>query len=398
MEFDNKTIVLCDKRWLDLWKVTLLPVALVMAGMTAALVFSLTVIFPDAPWQKLPQIIARQLGAVDWSHALLNHFDLIFPFGVIVGQILYLNRAQRVERLTLSATGISYTSPLPQLLKRFKPDWSLAWGDIRKVELGTLNLFAPNPEFVLLTFHSATGTKRLFPERWVDADHHSRPAFSFRFTLSSASRENVLDSVLSSEVMRYIAGNFPEIPVEQTPGSAQRHTSLEKDPHGKKALGIVALLIVYALADFVAGPDAYVDDPSELLHIFIPAGVAGAVLAGVWLYRSVLPAGEKTGLAFLIGILVAVAMVPAALRINALTAPDGGSRYEYRVLPGIDRVVLRPVVEGMPVIEYFSKNGFWGKFGANDTYPVLLRKGALGFYQFDASVIVDDIRKHQAGR
>lgn len=398
MEFDKKTIVLCDKRWLDLWKVSLLPVALVMAGMTVALIFSLTVIFPDAPWQKLPQIISGQLGAVDWSHALLNHFDLLIPFVVIAGQLLYLNRAQRLERLTLSATGISYTSPLPQLLKRFKPDWSLAWGDVRRGELGTLNLFAPNPEFVLLTLHSATGTQRIFPARWVDSDSHSPPAFRLRFTLSSASRADVIDSVLSSEVMRYISGNFPEIPVGQTSGSARNHTSLEKDPHGKKALGIVALLIVYALADFVAGPDAYVEDPSELLHIFIPVGVAGAVLAGVWLYRSALPAGEKTGLAFLIGILVAVAMVPAALRINALTDPDGGRRYEYHVMPGMDSVVLRPVVEGMPAIDYFSKNGFWGKFGVNDTYPVLLRKGALGFYQFDASVIVDDIRKHQAGR
>lgn len=394
MEFDKKTIVLRDKRWLDLWKVSLLPVALVMAGMTAAVIFALTVIFPDALWRKLPQIISGQLGAIDWSHALLNRFDLLIPFVVIAGQILYLNRAQRLERLTLSATGISYTSPLPQLLKRFKPDWSLAWGDVRKVELGTLNLFAPNPEFVLLTFHSATGTQRVFPAHWVDADNHSPPAFRFRFTLSSASRGDVLDSALTSEVMRYISGNFPDIPVGQNSGSAQTHTSLEKDPHGKKALAIVALLITYAIADFVAGPDAYIDAPSALLHIFIPAGILGAVLSGLWLYRSALPAGEKTGLAFLIGILVAVAMVPAALRINAFTAPGGGTRYEYRVMPGMDSVVLRPVVEGMPSIDYFSKNGFWGKFGADDTYPVLVRKGALGFYQFDASVIVDDIRRH----
>src|SRR5664279_367735 len=118
MEFGKKTIVLCDKRWLDLWKLSLLPVALVMVGMIAAVIFSLTVIFPDELWRKLPHLISRQLSAVDWSHALLNHLDLLIPFAVVAGQILYLNRAQRLERLTLSDSGISYTSPLPQLLKR----------------------------------------------------------------------------------------------------------------------------------------------------------------------------------------------------------------------------------------------------------------------------------------
>jgi hypothetical protein len=284
---------------------------------------------------------------------------------------------------------------LPQLLKRFKPDWSLSWNDIRKVVLGSPNVNMKNQEFVLLTLFTATGKQQIFPNRWVDANNYTHPAFRLRFTLSSPSRDEVLASAMSSTVMRYVSGNFPGIPFERNSGSVQNQTSLENDTHGKKSLVIVTLLIAYSIIDFVAGPDAYIDKPSSLLHIFIPAGIGAAVLSGIWLYRSALPVAETIGLSVLIGVLVAVAMVPGALRINALTAPGGGARYDYRVMPGMDSVVLRPVTEGAPSINYFSKNSFWSKFGADDTYSVLVRKGALGFYQFDASVILEDMRKRE---
>jgi hypothetical protein len=398
LEFNQTTIVLCDKRWLNLWKSSLLPASLVMAAMIVAMIFSLTVIFPSGLWEKLPSLLAKELSSADWPRAVLKHFDLLIMLGFLTGQFFYLHKAQQLERVSLSPSGISYTSPLPGALKKFKPDWSLSWNEIRKIELGSLNVNMNSPEFVQLTLLTATGKQQIFPVRWVNANNYSRPAFHFRFGLSTPTRDDTLASAMSSEVMRYISGNFPGIPVEQNADSVQPRTSLEKDAHGKKALGIVALLIAYAIVDFIVGPDAYIDEPSSLLHIFIPAGIGGAVLSGIWLYRSALPAGEKTGLAFLIGVLVAVAMIPGALRINALTAPHGGARYEYRVMPGMDSIVLRPVVEGIPSINYFSKNRFWGKFGANDTYPVLVRKGILGFYQFDVSVIVDDIRKGEAGR
>lgn len=392
MEFGQKTIVLCDKRWLDSWKSILLPASLVLVTMIAAIIFSLAVIFPDGLWEKLPALLAEKARSADWSGVVLEHPDWIIIFGLVTAQFLYLYRAQQLERLTLSPSGISYASPLPGALKIFKPDWSLPWSEIRKVELGSLNVNMRNPEFVVLTLLTAAGKQRIFPTRWVEADKYTRPAFRFRFALSSPGRDETLKPALTSEVMRYISGNFPDIPVESNPDSAQAFSSLEKDPHGRGALGIVALLIVYAIADIVVGPDSYVDEPSALLYIFVAAGCIGAAAAGIWLYKSLLPAGEKAGLAFLIGLLVAAAMVPGALRINALTDTSGGASYAYRVMPGLDSVILRPVAEDMPVIDYFSKNKFWSSFGADDTYSVHIRRGIFGFYQFNSSVIVKDIR------
>ncbi|MDO8988168.1 MAG: hypothetical protein Q7U91_00880 [Sideroxyarcus sp.] len=389
---DTSTIVLCDRRWLNLRKTVLLPAALVLAAMIAAMVFALTVILPDGLWDKLPALIVEKLSKLNWGDALLGHLDGLFLFCIILGQILYLKQAQQFERLTLSPDGIRYTSPLPRILKRLKPDWSLAWNEVCKAELGSLNARLNNPEFVLLTLYSAAGKQRIFPVHWVNAGNYSRPAFRFRFALASPARDEIFKSAMASEVVRYISNRLPQLSIEQATGAAEVLTSLEKHPHGRMALGIVALLILYAIADFVAIPYSYVDEPSALLHLFIPAGIVGAILARIWLHKSTLPAAENNGLALLIGMLVAVAMVPGALRINALTDSDGGTTYDYYVTQSRDGVVLRPVIEGMPVIDYFAKKKFWNEFGKDDTYPVRLQKGVLEFYQFDSSIIVDDIR------
>jgi hypothetical protein len=356
---------------------------------------TLPAIFPDAPWEKLPALLISKLSSTDWTSALLRHFDKVIMFGVVLGQFVYLGRAQKLERLTLSRDGISYTSPLPHMLKRFKPDWSLAWHEIQKAELGTFHARQRNPEFALLTLVSATGKRQLFPAHWVDAKNYSRPSFNFAFKLAAPTREEVFSSVMQSEVMRYIAANAPHIAIAPELGKAEVFTSLEKNPHGRIALGIVALLILYAIIDFIAVPDSYVDQPSALLPIFIVAGVIGAILSWLWLYQSALPMHERSGLAILIGMLVAAAMIPGALRINALTDTKDATTYSYYVTQGKDSVLLKPIADGMPAIDYFSKNGFWGKFGPYDTYPVQIRKDVLGFYQFNSSVIVDDLRRHE---
>jgi hypothetical protein len=213
--------------------------------------------------------------------------------------------------------------------------------------------------------------------------------------MTAPPRDEIIDSLMTSEVMRYISNNVPHIAIDTTLGKTEVFTSLEKNPHGRVAIGIVILLMLYAIIDFVAVPDSYIDEPFSLLPIFISAGIIGAILSGIWLYKSSLPLGEKTGLAFLIGMLVAVAMIPGALRINALTDTNGTTTYNYYVTQGTNSVVLKPIADGMPAIDYFSKNGFWEKFGPYDTFHVQIRKGVLGFYQFNSSVIVDDIRSYE---
>ena len=54
---------------------------------------------------------------------------------------------------------------------------------------------------------------------------------------------------------------------------------------------------------------------------------------------------------------------------------------------------MQPLEPGWPKIDYFAKDKYWKKFGKGDVYPVEVRKGILGFYQFNSSVIVRDIKQ-----
>ncbi|MBU0621005.1 MAG: hypothetical protein KJ795_04065 [Gammaproteobacteria bacterium] len=388
------TVVLCDKRWLHLWKYALIMAVLFMATTAAVVAIILRANFPDTPWVEMPALLIDRLGNVEWGPALLRHLDMVLVLCVLAIQILYLYWAQQRERLTLSPAGISYTSPLPPSLRRLKPDWSLSWREVSKIEFGTFNAQHRNLDFVLMTLFTATGKQKLFPAHWVDANSFTRPPFRFSLSLKSPTREEIFESAMASAIMRYITKRAPQVAVESTLGQAVIYSSLEKDPHGRKALFIVAALVLYAIVDFVAGGDSYIDEPAALMHLYIAAGVLGALLAGAWLYRSALPSGEKAGLAFLIGVLVAVAFIPGALRLNALTSPQGFETYDYYVTNGGDGVLLRPAREDMPVIEYFANHNYWKRYGKDDPYPVQIRKGGLGFYQFNSSAIVDDIHRH----
>lgn len=392
-----KTIlVLSDKHALSS-KISPLAFAAIFFAITVlALIYIFTVIFPDAPWEQFFSKLPEILGKLDWTRAILN----LAMLGLVLGQIVYLSWAKERERLTLSPDGIRYASPLPPILKQFKPDWFLPWSQVTKAELGIWNGRLINPTFVPLTLFTSSGQRSIFAARWVDPENYSRPATQFKFTLTSTiqTHDEMLKSIMSSEVLRYIANNVSRLTIESNLSEAIAHACLEKNPHGRIAIGIVFLLITYAFFDFILGTESYIDDPSSLLHIYIPAGIFGAILSGAWLYKSTLAIGEKIGLAMLIGLLVAVAMIPGALRFNALTNSNTKNTYDYLVTLSHDGVILHPVnvKDGLPTIDYFAQNPFWAKFDKNETYPVQLHKGVLGFYQFNSSAIIDDIHRHES--
>lgn len=390
----DQVLILSDKRWIDARKVFPILAAMFSTLLLVALL-AVIAIFPDIPWQRIPARLVEQIGTVDWGRAIFRSLEAVVILCVAVLQIYYSIRANRLERLVLSREGVRYVSPLPPFLKRFRPDWYLAWDQVSKAELVTLARQMNNPEFILITLTAGSEKRQLFPVRWVDPEKYSSPVFKFTLSFKRQSNDEMLKAVMDSDIMRFISASVPQVAVNPALSAAEIHTSLEKNPHGRIAMGIIFLLIAYAVIDFMAGPDAYVDAPSSLFHIYVSTAIAGAILSGIWLYKSTLIVQEKIGLAILIGAIAGVAMIPGALRINTFSGSEAAGTYDYFVVQGADSVVLKPVVEGMPVIDYFAKNRFWGKFGKDDTYPVQLRKGILGFYQFKLSPILQDIRRYE---
>ena len=238
--------------------------SILMAFTFLLVVVIFAVVLPDISWTQALTRLREKLNTVHWSHVSIQHLDVIAILSLLLGQIWYLNRAQNMERLTLSAEGIRYTSPLPSSLKRLKPDWSIPWNQIQKAELelnGKLHTF----NLVLLTFTSASDKRRIFVSHWINPETYSHASPRSWFTLKSTTqqRDEILKLAMESEVVRYLSTNASHIPINSNLSQAKTYTSLDKDPHGRIAMGIIFLLIAYAAVDFVIGSESYIDDPSS---------------------------------------------------------------------------------------------------------------------------------------
>lgn len=387
-----ETLVLADKRWLSMPNSPWLMLALLLGVPVAIFVLLFFLFVPDMSWSELLAKLERMLAGLNWGKALPNLAMLVLA----TVQMAYLYRAAKHERLTLTPEGLRYASPLPDSLKRLWPDWSLSWNEIQKAELGARSSHAVNAIHVLLTLHTASGKRRVVPALWVDPVNYERTSLrqSFRLVSLRASSDEIVKDVMASRIIGYIAEHVPHLVVESRLGKAADMVGIEKDLHGKAALVIIFALILYAFIDALAGPESYIDPPSSLLHIYGIAGAAAALVAWMWLRHSLLPAAERAGLALLIGTVLGVAMIPGALRINGMTAPEPTATSEYYVSQDAEGVVLRPVQDGLPSIDYFARHAYWDKYIDGDLYPVRVHKGVLGFYQFDSSIIIDDIHNH----
>src|SRR5258708_23876243 len=63
----------------------------------------------------------------------------------IGAQLWFMRRTSKYERLNLDQTGIRYTSPLPEPLRRLRPDWSLQWSQVRVIRIAVPKaVFHPN--------------------------------------------------------------------------------------------------------------------------------------------------------------------------------------------------------------------------------------------------------------
>ena len=398
MAQDDKELILVNKYW---YKSTPEGRLNFIVGILGWIILLPIIFFPlyslflksDKFWDKLPVQLLHAIKA-DPGNALL----LVAMLGYLFFLPVYQRRASKTERLILSKQGIRYISPLSGLLKRFKPDWTLAWSEVSKIEIVIPSSLIRNPDFIGITLTAGLNKRKIIPIRWINPENYTRPGLreGFRLFKVKSHAEDISDikkAVLAAEAARYIAENINIPIIDAQLNKITTPESLEKDPYGRIAAFLVILLLGYAIIDIMRGPESYVNDPLDNLKLYVTAGVIGTILSGLWLSRGELSIGTKAGLALFIGIMIGVAMVPGALRINVALDKNGIVTHAYRVTQGDDGVVLQPLEPGWPVINYFAKDKYWKKFGKDDVYPVQVRKGTLGFYQFNSATIIKDIKQ-----
>src|SRR5258708_2895281 len=171
----------------------------------------------------------------------------------IGAQLWFMRRTSKYERLNLDQTGIRYTSPLPDPLRRLKPDWSLQWSQVRGIRIVVPKaMFHPN--LVTLEFDAGPVKQKLQALHWSgDAEGKTAEAETGRerFFLGfrpARERDGTLRKVEQSPLVRYAK----EAGVKATTGDAPGigfGFPLEKPPHA-----LAAPLLPLSLLSYPASP------------------------------------------------------------------------------------------------------------------------------------------------
>lgn len=205
---------------------------LMLAPMLAIAVFMFATVLPDETWDQRWSRMIDYVNNIDWSQinwarAVVNSVAsalFLLPF-------LYIFRAKRMERLTLSADGIMYTSPFPSFLSQFCPDWFVPWDELTRAELNGPQDRRARADLVELILSGPTEVRRLAPALWIDPEKSSPQPLRHKFSTSSStqSQNEILELVMDSEVIRYISKTRPNLSIDSNIGTGIAAPSPKKE-------------------------------------------------------------------------------------------------------------------------------------------------------------------------
>jgi hypothetical protein len=288
------------------------------------------------------------------------------------------HHAYKYERLILSPAKLTYWSPLPRLLRWHRPVWSLQWADVRSATLLPPG-HEPNLSRLYLELETKGRKRTLMPLQWVDPREGDQlPESRLADMLQGSADQALLDTLLNAPIMRHLKAL--EIPVNLD-AVARRHPApfaLDAHPHSRAALLLILGLFFYLNTETISAREIYVDGAFWMWYSGIGCLTAG--LTTLWLRWARVPASESVGLAMILGVLMAIALFPGALRLNQLTDTNGLRPYTYVLRP--DRA-LEPPDAALPIIRLERYYEYWQHLEPGSVYRVYLRRGGLGFYQVD---------------
>jgi hypothetical protein len=365
-----------------------MAVLLVLPLVTVAVVLLLAL--PGAEPGALPGLISealrRALREQPHLDATLGMAALLAP----VAAVYWLG--QRSARLQADRDGLR--GEIPRwlgigLFRQTAGRWRIPWSAIRRVRL-IEPAPAPNPiqrlggfRLVIETEHGQTWVS---PFTWFD-----RRGGDHRLTLKEALRARRLDPdrlVWRAALLRLMRARG--ITVEREQAVARRPTrGFDLTTHRGLAVQLVALFTggLYALAEtfFL---DRY--RPLEPLPGWPFALVAGAATLAVLMLGRGAPVRERLVVGALTVAALVVAVRPAMLRLNALSATPRTLAYVASA-PGR----FTPPVDALPLIDLHgeSLDAYWSRYPPGASHEFTLLRGAAGFYQLDTAPLYARTRR-----
>ena len=368
-----------------LWALILLAVVTVVTGL------ALTRVVP------IEEVDWGEVSRHAWKSLVEDIRDLVFFIAAVLlglAQLIYVKRAQRLERVILTDTGIRYQSALPRALQFLLPEWSAKWNEITRAYLRKKRgVQGPGSiELVLVTYRGEEC--RLRPYLWVDAAD-SEPESPWRALqkIQSMKAPDLRRVILDSAAVRYVAGHLPRFEMESSWNKLALPYALETNRRALVAVALFAVLTVYGFADFLINEETYAARPPY--SFFALLGVLAALMAGRWLRGGNVPYAERMALALVLGVTFAAAFYPGLLRINQLTDRVGLQTYLYQLQRDGS---LAPLQKGPPDLVFPRYADYWSSFSLGSLHEFRLRRGGLGFYQVDMAPTNEAMREYFGNR
>lgn len=180
------------------------------------------------------------------------------------------------------------------------------------------------------------------------------------------------------------------LPGQPLPSLALGGFALDKNRASAIATSVLLALLVFA------GVDAMLNEHellSEALFVVLPLlGVLLTLPLFPLLRRHRVPTAESAGVALLMAIAMALAVVPFTKRLDQMLAPTARS-VVYRL---VGATSLQPLQPGLPALQFPELKEYWAQFEQGSEHAFLLVRGPLGLWQLDRSPLHEKTRAFYA--
>ena len=167
---------------------------------------------------------------------------------------------------------------------------------------------------------------------------------------------------------------------------------LDENPRALFAVILFLVLAGYAFVDALIVPaEGYVSTPPYWLFVLV--GLAGAAVAYVFLTQGRVPRTESVGVAALLGVAAAFAMLPGFLRISSLVNDAGFEKHTYVMAADF---TLRDKDGQLPSFKGPLDERYWHDHVAGDRWDIEMRQGLLGVWSYRVEPLQQEIEAYNA--
>lgn len=338
----------------------------------------------------IAEVYKSGIGAEGFFHILMSRPERFKGPVYLLLFVMYLLHSQltaQYERLILASDGIQYRSPWQgywSFAQRFQPDWSLRWAEIESLQLwGPQN--GLNPEIYKVVAKSHNGAERRLTVVSWKSGLADAPAPRMRFMdllrgFNKAMDQKVRNSPLikALEARGYAFDTIHQMPRPLEFKPIDGHLGL------KSLLVASTIMAPVAAFDWNLTPYAYVGNPPFALLAVV---FVAALLIAELLSRDA-PKGYRFWVTLVFAISTTALAYPGFMHINAWTADDEPSKYQY-VQTRVG--VYQSLQSGLPELVFNDNTDYWAHFKLGSEHEFVLIRGALQFDQYDFSSVHSEI-------